>query len=796
FPQGPGGSLPEDLAEVRGGRYLSHGEKLLLVIDQFEQWLHGKTDKERRELLAALRQCDGVRLQCLLMVRDDFWLAVGRFMTDLEIDLVPGHNAALVDLFDRQHARKVLAELGRAYGRLPNDLQSLESVHEAFLQKAIAGLVQEDRVIPVRLALFAEMVKGKPWSPEMLREIGGAEGVGVAFLDETFSARTANPRYRLHQEAVRAVLGALLPARGTDIRGRVCSNAELLDISGYGKKPRAFKELIRILDNETRLLTPMDLEAIDSQDLRAMPGSRYYQLTHDYLVPSLRQWLTARQRSTRSGRLELRLEERSRLWNTNPERRQLPSLLEWISIRMLTRRSRWTAGQRRVMRAASRRHLRSLLIVAALLVVILVAGSEVTSWTRNLFIGLRARTAVVSMSLGMDNAVWSLLRPSSDPSMRTAVIHGLSPMVTSPEEVITKSLMQEDVGIRRAMLLVAGELVGPLEDQSERSTALRKNDPQALALLQLFRDDPDPGIHAAVEWTLQYYQHDAEVARINRELASTAPLDERQWYVNSQGHTFVVIPGPTQFMMGSPLSAAERAADEPWHSQRIRRSFCLASRETTVEQFDRFVRDRGSVSREPLDPAVPGNSPRANVSWYAAAAYCNWLSAREGLAEDQWCYLPNAEGQFAPGMRIVENFLERRGYRLPTEAEWEFACRAGTATSRYYGDSPSWLDRYAVYRTTATVQLLPVGTRKPNDFGLFDMLGNVAEWCQDRYQRVPSSESTGKNRNVVVDEQGAKVIRGGSAGDAAERVRSAARDQLAPDSPRTTVGFRVARSNL
>ena len=120
--------------------------------------------------------------------------------------------------------------------------------------------------------LFAEMVKSRTWSPETLRELGGAEGVGVAFLEETFSAHAANPRYRLHEEAVRAVLGALLPARGTEIRGRVCANAELLDISGYGRKPRAFKELMRILDNETRLLTPMDLDAIDSQDLRATPG--------------------------------------------------------------------------------------------------------------------------------------------------------------------------------------------------------------------------------------------------------------------------------------------------------------------------------------------------------------------------------------------------------------------------------------------------------------------------------------------------------------------------------------------
>ncbi len=143
-------------------------------------------------------------------------------------------------------------------------------------------------------------------------------------------------------------------------------------------------------------------------------------------------------------------------------------------------------------------------------------------------------------------------------------------------------------------MLVAGELVGPLEDQSARSTALRKNDPQAIALLQLFRDDPDPGVHAAVEWTLQYYQAGRRdgtdpIANWPRP----RPSGNDSGTSTAQGHTFVVIPGPTQFMMGSPASAADRAANEPWHSQRIRRSFCLASCETTVEQFDRFLRDRG-----------------------------------------------------------------------------------------------------------------------------------------------------------------------------------------------------------
>ena len=250
--------LVEALAALRLGRTLRPGQKVLLVLDQFEQWLFARQGRENTELVAALRQCDGEHLQAIVLVRDDFWLAASRFMRELEIDLEPNANIALVDLFDLQHAHKVLTAFGRAYGKLPDRHRDWTREQESFLSQAVAGLAQGGRVISVRLALFAEMVKGKPWTTATLQEVGGTEGVGVTFLEETFSSPQANPKHRLHQKAAQAVLKALLPQTGTDIKGQMRSEAELREASGYAGQPRDFDDLVRILDHELRLITPTD----------------------------------------------------------------------------------------------------------------------------------------------------------------------------------------------------------------------------------------------------------------------------------------------------------------------------------------------------------------------------------------------------------------------------------------------------------------------------------------------------------------------------------------------------------
>ena len=333
------------------------GRKTLIVIDQFEQWLHAKTEEEKADLALALRLCDGANIQCIVMIRDDFWLASNRLMKDIGVRISEGENAALVDLFDVRHARKVLGLFADAYGVWENS--PVEPTERAqFLDDAVSGLAQDDRVICVRMALFCELFQEKPWDLKTLEKAGGVEGVGVLFMEETFSADNAAAENRYHQKAVRSVLNALLPEPGSKIKGRMRSDRDLMDVSGYADRPDDFQALVRILDEKTHLITPTDPEGLgaDEGGVKKPSVGRFYQLTHDYLVPSIREWLTRKQRETRRGRAELRLADRSAIWAAKPENRQLPSLWEWSNIRLLTRSKDWTEPQRMMMKKAGRIH--------------------------------------------------------------------------------------------------------------------------------------------------------------------------------------------------------------------------------------------------------------------------------------------------------------------------------------------------------------------------------------------------------------------------------------------------------
>ena len=366
-------NLTDTLASLRRGAGVPPGKKILIVLDQFEQWLHAKTEQEYAELVNPLRQCDGRTIQCILMVRDDFWMAVTRFARELEIRLLQDHNLTAVDLFSERHAQKVLADFGRAYGALPRKQSEMTKDQKHFLRECVSGLAQDGKVICVRLALFAEMIKSKSWSSSTLKEVGGTEGVGVTFLEETFSSASASPQHRYHQRAARAVLKALLPESGAEIRGQMKSRAELLEASGYRDRLKDFDDLIAILDGEIRLITPTDPHTAESESnsrSNAESHQEHYQLTHDYVVRSLRDWLNRKQKETYRGRAELRLAERADLWNARREKNQMPSAWEYGSILAFTQPRRWTATQREMMRGATSYYLTrcaGVVIVAAML---------------------------------------------------------------------------------------------------------------------------------------------------------------------------------------------------------------------------------------------------------------------------------------------------------------------------------------------------------------------------------------------------------------------------------------------
>jgi serine/threonine protein kinase/formylglycine-generating enzyme required for sulfatase activity len=378
--------LPHDLGLAETATALRRGrggrKKVLVVLDQFEQWLHARPSMEQSDLIRALRQSDGQHLQCVLSVRDDFWMAVTDLMVELDVALVPGENVAAIDLFSLRHAKKVLTAIGHAYNALPPVGNDLSAEQKQFINQAIAGLARDDRVIPVHLALFAEMIKDRPWVRATLKELGGTEGVGVTFLEETFNGPTANPSHRLHQKAARLVLAALLSDKGGSIKGAMRSHQELLEVSGYQQQPREFGSLLRILDSELRLITPTDPEGLE-MDAAARSGSasgqpeRYYHLTHDYLVPSLREWLTRKQKETRRGRAELLLAERAAAWNADSHSRSLPSFLEWLIILLFTtRRFRAQGRENQNVSQAAARYYVSRILMAGVLVALFVWGAR------------------------------------------------------------------------------------------------------------------------------------------------------------------------------------------------------------------------------------------------------------------------------------------------------------------------------------------------------------------------------------------------------------------------------------
>jgi formylglycine-generating enzyme required for sulfatase activity len=373
-----------------------------------------------------------------------------------------------------------------------------------------------------------------------------------------------------------------------------------------------------LLDSDLRLITPTTQE--DDSD-----SKRFYQLAHDYLVPSLQEWLLRKQKETRKGRAELVLEDRSKVWNLNPENRQLPSLIQCLSIHWNVPSKDWTKPQRKMIKKASKYYLVRSILVACMLLMLGFLGWE--------------------------------------------------------------GYLQRD----------------------------RANKNEELAQVGLGE------IKKAEEYNLKVIQI----------------ADKLEMVLIHAG----------KFTMGSK----GRLTDENEHEVTLTKSFYMGMYEVTQEQWEGVMRSNPSRTKA-------ADLPVTNVSWEDCQEFIEKL-----------------------------NKNTYRSYRLPTEAEWEYACRAGTTTAYSFGDSLTKSDANIESSSIKTV-----GSYRPNAFGLYDMHGNVFEWCEDWYG--PSYQL-----GTVTDPKGpatgeSRVLRGGSFLSRGSSARSFDRYGSTPTNRVSGNGFRLART--
>jgi formylglycine-generating enzyme required for sulfatase activity len=390
----------------------------------------------------------------------------------------------------------------------------------------------------------------------------------------------------------------------------------------------------------------------------------------------------------------------------------------------------------------------------------------------------KANAAIALLRLSQPEAVWPWLAASPDPRVRALLSDQSIRFGVRADLLAERLAVERDPVVRQAVLLALGDL---------RPALAPGKLPEQVA--HLYATDPSPAVHSGAEWLLRCWGRDDELRMIDSSLKSTA---HGGWSVNSQGQTMVIVPSPVTFRMGPPASQTHRHSDETPHHRHIGRAFAIAAHETTVAQFLKFRPDLPYDHR--ISPARDG--PIVNVNWYEALKYCRWLSDMEHIPEEQMCY-PRLE-QIGPGMVLPNDLLRRTAYRLPTEAEWEYACGAQTATGWSFGDSDDLLHSYAWLVTNSSVFVHPVGRLRPNQFGLFDLHGNASEWCQTPHTPHPATAVgevvEDEDFGSVTDADSRRELRGGHYREISSFTRTSARAALEAKNHYSYTGFRVART--
>ena len=393
---------------------------------------------------------------------------------------------------------------------------------------------------------------------------------------------------------------------------------------------------------------------------------------------------------------------------------------------------------------------------------------------------LKARIALVALRLGDPDLSLEMCQLQPDPAERIAFIKESSEWHGDLVGLARVLRDQDDAVLRSGIFLAVGRLPYETVSTSGQATV----DELLKVTSELYQTAPDGVTHSAAGWALRQWGHS-----IPSIPSTPSAPPRREWFVNGQGITMLEIPAG-EFLMGG-----ENA--KPIHRVRLTRDFFISDREVSVSQYDGFAKDRkfrethyAGKDEDLLFPynqhvSLTRDSPAQKISWLGSVLFCNWLSERERRDP---CYSLSRESD--PKKVDVACDFDRNGYRLPTEAEWEYACRARTETRYCFGDDSQGMVDFGYCMFNSNRRIWPCGSKMPNGFGLFDMHGNVWEWCWDWYAPYQEDEAIDPTGPPPVNPR-ILVMRGGGWWIEASSCLSSFRDHRHPSHVADSIGIRV-----
>jgi formylglycine-generating enzyme required for sulfatase activity len=433
----------------------------------------------------------------------------------------------------------------------------------------------------------------------------------------------------------------------------------------------------------------------------------------------------------------------------------------------------------------------------------------------------RAGAAIGLLREGERESILDALRVGDDPEALTQFVHRCRARQIRPGALleclaVADSSRQVKTGPARriedrvmfGLLLALAEY--PLEDLSDDERT-----PLIDQLAAWYRDDPSSAIHGACGWLLRQWGQQELVRGVDETPLDYSP--DREWFtlkitpstsgipgsgakVQAFFMTFVVYPAG-EYEIGSPEDELGREPGEGRRRVRIQTPFAVLDREITVAEYREFLDSLLAAHGASLPSSKQPDYPMPSVRWYHCVRFCRWLTKQAGLSESDQPYADpaSADGSerdlkdeaivdglsWVPAPKNWPVDVRKNGFRLPMTTEWEIACRAGMCSKYGFGQDTELLKFYGWYADNSGRQLNLPKTLRPKLQGLFDMHGNVWEWCHNYMSDSEDEDFTGPATG------GGRVNRGGSYNFGPQQCRSSDRDNCDPATSYNNLGFRV-----